>query len=355
MSAPKDNNDHEENEEETPSMRSIMIGSAPVAIRPFPLAQLPKMPRSLAKAAPVKMKSSVVRVWKPDSIPRVPEYYQLGRSRVTISDCEGDEITSRIGECLQQQPLSITFQKNEAVCETACHARFIVKIFEDDNDKFVVEVQRRSGCSLVCQKFCRGILRAAKGNKGVLVKSRTFAIPPSIHRQHGEREKIVNEDVQNSINLMKQEKIDVQMLGVSALVSLTEKNKVEVCDFTLEFVLRHIASPPVKADDRSLVCQFCLECLNILANLLRRNSLKCSDITDNDFIQILANGLQYNDLFVAQHSARCLKGICRCFPQLKAGITNKKIFTILENVLERHEKHKLIENEIQQLKLEFES
>merc|ERR1712183_1219325 len=81
--------------------------------------------------------------WNPGTIPKLPEVYHLGRSRVTISDCNGSEIASRIGECLRQNSLSVTFTENIAVCVTPCHTNFSVKIFEDEN-QYIVEVQRNT-------------------------------------------------------------------------------------------------------------------------------------------------------------------------------------------------------------------
>jgi len=354
MSASKDNEQHEELPPDTPEMRSVLIRSTPAFARPLSLGQLPKMPRSFAKAAPVApviSKSSPVKTWKPDSIPKLPEMYQLGRSRVTISNCDGCEITSRIGECLRQQPLSVTFEESTAVCETACHTKFIVKIFEDDK-QFIVEVQRRTGCSFVCQKFCRAILRAAKVTKAAPLKPRTFAIPASIPRKDDEREKAVDEDVKNAISLIEQKKVDVQVLGVSALISLTAKNKIKVQDSILQFLSKHISSRPPGGANR---CRLRLDALTVFANLLTKNSLKCSFVIENNLLQPLVTDLTHDDLLLAYQAARCMTSICRQYPQLKDNITELGVSIAVEQAKQQGQaRHKLLEDQVQLLKLELE-
>lgn len=93
--------------QETPEMRSILIRSTPKL--PEPLARLPKKP-SVALRNPLQSNSVKRLDWNPKAIPRVPEYYHLGRSRVTV-DCDVCEVTSRIGDCLRQHELSVSFEE----------------------------------------------------------------------------------------------------------------------------------------------------------------------------------------------------------------------------------------------------
>jgi len=345
MFSPK--NDHEEIEADTPEMRSVLIRQSPTMMAaPSPL-QLPKMP---AVSTPVISKPSEAKCnWELGTVPKIPELYHVGRSRVTVSNCEGREIASRISECLRQQSLSVTFEENTAVCETSNHTKFIVKIFEDD-EQFIVEVQRRTGCSFTCQKLSRAILGAAKGSKAAPAP-RTFTVPCSVLKREQEREaKAREEDIKNALRLIKQEKYDVQMLGMSALINITAKNDISMEESSFDFLSKYILSQ--EFDHENTLSKLRLDALTVLANLLTQKSIHAQFVIDNNFLQTLVTDLVHDNLNVAFQAARCMTAICRFYPTLKSNIASFGATTAIDQAYEDGlARHKLLESEIEQLKM----
>jgi len=356
MFSPNNNNNEQEIAPETPEMKSVLIRSAPRTMMPAPSQrlQLPKMPTMPQFSKPSSSSSPATTTkynWELETIPKIPEPYHVGRTRATVSNCEGSEIVSRISECLRQQSLSVTFDENTAVCETPCHTKFIVKIFEDEA-QFIVEVQRRTGCSFVCQKHSRAILRAAKGSKAVPVKPRTFTIPASILKKEQEREAKTAEkdDIKNALNLIKQEMDDVKMLGMSAFINITAKNSISVEDSSLDFLPKYISSQPQQDDNK--VSKLRQDALTVLANLLTQNSVQAQFVIDNSLLQTLVTDLVHCNPHVAYQAARCMTAICRSCPALKTNIAAFGASTAIDQAYEHGlTRHKLLENEAKLLKL----
>jgi len=343
------NNNHEDIAPDTPEMRSILIRSTPSMMAAPSSLQLPKIP---TVTTPVFYNPSETKCnWELETIPKIPELYHVGRSRVSVSNCEGREIASRISECLRQQSLSITFEENTAVCETSSHTKFIVKIFEGD-EHFIVEVQRRTGCSFTCQKLSRAILGAATGSKAA-PESRTFTVPASILKKEQEREQEVNaeeKDIKNALRLIEQKNHDVQMLGMSALINITAKNNVSVEESSLNFLSKYILSKP--HDENHHQSKLRLDALTVLANLLTQKSIQDQFVIENNPLQTLVIDLVHDNLNVAFQAARCMTAICRFYPTLKSNIASFGTTTTIDQAYgEGIACHKLLENEVQQLKL----
>jgi len=349
----KKNNINEEIAPDTPEMRSILIRSSPTMMPTSSQIQLPKIPTSTTFITSKILEATTN--WELQTIPKVPELYHVGRSCVTVSNCEGHQIASRIYECLRQQSLSIIFEENTVVCETSCRTKFIVKIFEDE-EQFIVEVQRRTGCSYTCQKISRAILRAAKGSK-VLPESPTLTVPVSILKKNQEQEEVIEvdeetkeEDISNALYLIAQEEHDVQMIGMSALVDITAKSHVSVKDSNFDFISKYILHQP--QDDKDNQSKLRLDALTVLANLLKQKSIQAQFVIDNGLLQRLIADLAHNNMHVAFQAARCMTSICHLSSSLKANITEFGVATVIDQAYEEGEAcHKLLETEAEQLKL----
>jgi len=349
----KKNNINEEIAPDTPEMRSILIRSSPTMMPSSSQMHLPKIP--IATTFVSSKTSAATTNWELQTIPKVPELYHVGRSCVTVSNCEEQQITSRISECLRQHSLSVIFDENTAVCETSNHTKFIVKIFEDE-EQFIVEVQRRNGCSYTCQKLSRAILRAAKGSKA-LPESLTHTVPVSILKKEQEQEEVVKvdeekkkEDINNALHLINQERRDVRMLGMSALIDITAKSHISVENLSFDFISKYILQQP--EDDKDNQSKIRLDALTVLANLLEQKSIEAQFVIDNGLLQQLIADLVHNNLHVAFQTARCMVSICRFSPSLKANIAKFGAATVIDQAYEEGvARHKLLETEVKQLKL----
>lgn len=332
-------------------MRSILIRSTPKL--PEHLVRLPSKP-SVARKSPLQANRANRLDWNPKGIPKVPEDYPLGRSRVAV-DCDVCEVTSRIGACLRQHELSVTFEENTAVCVTPCHTHFTVTIFENE-DQFIVEVQRKTGCSFVCQQLCRAVLKAAKGSGTTQVKKPQFAIPASIRKMdQNHEEKALKDDVNNALHLINQEAYDSQLLGMSALASITSKRKVVIESFQFDFLKRFLSARSPHARKHDTEANLRLDALTVLANLLTHKSIECQYVIENELLQQLIMDLTNDDLNASYQSARCLTAMCRCCPQFKENIAAIGAATAVEELEDLAKlRHQLLEDEIRLLKVELE-
>lgn len=337
--------------QETPEMRSILIRSTPKL--PEPLARLPKKP-SAALRSPLQSNSARSLDWNPKAIPKVPEYYPLGRSRVTV-DCDVCEVASRIGACLRQHELSVTFEENTALCVTPCHTHFTVTIFENE-EHYIVEVQRKTGCSFVCQQFCRAVLKAAKGSTTAPMKKPQFSIPASVLKmdQHQD-EKAFEDDVTNALHLINQERYDSQMLGMNALASITSKRKVVLESSQFGFLKRILSARSPHARKHDTEAKLRLDALTVLANLLTHKSIDCEYVIENELLQLLVMDLTNDDLNASYQSARCMTAMCSCCPQFKENIAAMGAATAAEELEELAKaRHQPLENQIRLLRVELE-
>lgn len=344
-------------EAETPEMMSVLIRSAPTLPGPPSLVQPAKRPEAVA--TPSLLKSPPVtehHAWNPKSIPKVPDYHSLCRTHVKVN-CDICDVTSRIGACLRQYELSVTFQENTAQCVTPCHTHFNVTIFEDEH-QFIVEVQRRTGCSFVCQQLCRAVLRAAKGSISPPKKKPQFSIPSSIRKMHTqkEEEKAVEDDVNNALHLIDQDRCDSQLLGMSALLSITKERKISLEESKLGFIKKFLSSRSPFSENNDNESKLRLDALTLLANLLTHKSIKCKYVIESELLQLLIMDLTHDDLNASYQAARCMTTICRCCNELKDNIASLGAATKAEELEELAQaRHKPLEDEIRLLRVELES
>jgi len=216
-------------------------------------------------------------------------------------------------------------------------------------------VQRRTGCSFTCQKLSRAILGAAKGSRAALVPApRTFTVPSSILKKELEQEtKAKEEDIENALDLIKQEKYDVQMLGMSAFVNITANNNISIDESNLDFLSNYILSQQYfYGRGNDIQSKVYLDALTLLANLLTHKSIQAQFVIEKGILKTLITELVNVNLNVSYQAARCLTAICRFYPTLKSNIASFGANTVIDQASEEClARHKLLESEIQQLKL----
>ena len=93
---------------DVPEMRSVLIRSAPPA--------LPSRSLQLTKESPFSLKTNINTLkakgesgWKLSNIPKLPEMYPLERSHAYVKGIAGEEVASRIAECLRKESIMATF------------------------------------------------------------------------------------------------------------------------------------------------------------------------------------------------------------------------------------------------------
>merc|ERR1712125_28138 len=95
------------------------------------------------------------------------------------------------------------------------------------------------------------------------------------------------DSVKNALRLVEEEKYDSQLLGLSALKSITSKRKISIEETCLDFLKKFISPPSPYSNTNDNESKLRLEALTVLSNLLINESVKCSFVIDNDLIQYL--------------------------------------------------------------------
>jgi hypothetical protein len=174
----------------------------------------------------------------------LPESYPLERSHVCIEGSDVHAVATSIAECLRQESIAAVYDNNKvrliprdsiimttafthialhqamALAETPEHVCLCIRLFLDE-EKIVVEVQRRSGCCFLFHQSAKSILRAAKGMKPQRLP--TFKIPECVKAEADlSFEDSTEEAVQIASGLLKKDRYDAHLLGMESLVKLTK-------------------------------------------------------------------------------------------------------------------------------------
>eukprot|EP00591_Stephanopyxis_turris_P000544 CAMPEP_0195508042 /NCGR_PEP_ID=MMETSP0794_2-20130614/1353_1 /TAXON_ID=515487 /ORGANISM="Stephanopyxis turris, Strain CCMP 815" /LENGTH=373 /DNA_ID=CAMNT_0040634897 /DNA_START=65 /DNA_END=1186 /DNA_ORIENTATION=+ len=170
------------------------------------------------------------------SVQPVPMYYLLEHTSKFIQSSSSSDIAIRISECLRNLSISACYhdKKAKAKCRTDERVEFRIRIFSGI-DQFVpgiiVEIQRRNGYSMAFHKDCCAILRAAEGsfeNNEVAMHSSVQTFPllkfPYVDDRTAQANFYIfigKDEFKLVQDLLEQDRIDANVLGMQYLCSLT--------------------------------------------------------------------------------------------------------------------------------------
>lgn len=107
--------------------------------------------------------------WKLTSAPILPEFHPLDRNSVFCSGTSASEVAQRVAQVLMERSIEAHFDNSKAKvrCLTAYNVDFRVFLYRGQKQYAhgtIVEVQRRTGASVLFVKDTQAILEAAQGN-----------------------------------------------------------------------------------------------------------------------------------------------------------------------------------------------
>lgn len=107
--------------------------------------------------------------WKLTSAPILPEFHPLDRNSVFCSGTSASEVAERVAQVLKERSIEAHFDNSKAKvrCLTAYNVDFRVFLYRGQKQYAhgtIVEVQRRTGASVLFVKDTQAILEAAQGN-----------------------------------------------------------------------------------------------------------------------------------------------------------------------------------------------
>lgn len=209
-------------------------------------AVLPIEAKSVVTTGTVKAVASENN-WKvPDNLPSVPEHWVLERTSRFVEHTKSSVVAQRVARCLQQRSVSSVFNgpKAKAKCITDELVEFRIRLFSGKGNYShgtVIEVQKRSGSSMLFKEECNAVLNAAEGEIVQVVKSlpksRSFLkLGPSFMESCREDSSF---SLESAFSMVRNENPDARLLGLESLVHLTDCNKSSksVSSFVSESVL----------------------------------------------------------------------------------------------------------------------
>lgn len=187
-------------------------------------------------------KVSVPSNWdiKDNSLEVLPSDFMLERTHREIHGCGPCVVAGRISDALRELSIEAEYdnEKAKAKCRTSDFVTFRIRLYAggESGSPVIVELQKRTGQSMLYMQSCRAILGAAEGNKIADQPKRMG--PPSLMKRPisdmqclkgvfaaADTEVDVTFALAKAIELLRSSKRDANLLGMENLCHLTDALK----------------------------------------------------------------------------------------------------------------------------------
>ena len=174
---------------------------------------------------------------QPECLELVPVDFPLERTHLEIHDANASVVAARISESLRKLSIDAEFcnESAKAKCKTEDFVSFRIRLYSggDGGQPVIIEVQRRAGPVRSFMHTCRSILAAAEGKelhcekpagpKPVSCTSSMKCLQAATVKvdPHGE----CISSMHRVVDLLRDKRIDVNVLGMQQLCSLTDPMK----------------------------------------------------------------------------------------------------------------------------------
>jgi len=282
------------------------------AIRPeHPVICIPRtsnkiiMEKIFKVAYPLKVTNS--STWRTGDIPHISYEYRRPRTAFEVNDADILTIAHRIFESNKIRSIHAVYAGAISTCKTSSYMKFTIRLLRlsESTDTTLVDVRRRTGCSLAFRDEYRAIFSAAVHGDIIPRKvPRSMAIPftdvecmqgKNIPLEEGSIERSLNA----SMNYLDSKMYDTRLLTLQDLLSTTDPSSIEtspeasklivteyhkIFEYIVDDIMKQVEYGDLDDDDseeylRSLT-------LNILGNIL-------SSVPDNKTPILLINQKQY--------------------------------------------------------------
>ena len=124
--------------------------------------------------APAGNQQQIIRsasCWNVDKIDEISPFYHLERSHEYIQNKTPKEVASQISDCLKKEFAIVSYDDIQAIAyvETTAdkskfdYCKLQIRLYKGSSSSVLVEVQRRTGCSIKFNSTAKKVLCAAKG------------------------------------------------------------------------------------------------------------------------------------------------------------------------------------------------
>jgi hypothetical protein len=230
--------------EDLPPMRAVSLMSQPATLQysaPVSFGKAPAMGLKPLRSASVTVKKEWNESnWNIGHLEQVPLGFPLERTHREIHGADSTEVASRISSALQKLSVEAEYdgEKAKVKCTSLDMVSFRIRLFAGGEEGLpvVVEVQRRSGPPSSFMKICRQILDGAEGASVESASAPTTKLPPFVKGSIGsmkclqsvvvkEEEKSEISALNKSMELLKSQQKDANLLGLENLCMLTDPLK----------------------------------------------------------------------------------------------------------------------------------
>lgn len=167
---------------------------------------------------------------------RTPNLYLLEQTHRIIENAKIDDITERIVKVNKEMSVFAQYNnlKASATLQTAEYVEIVINLYNTEKkskkSSILVEVQRRSGCSVVFHRYSRLILLAVADELDYSSLSKVLS-PSYDLPQFPYDEDTRNTQAEEAVDLIKsllcKKHVDAQYLGIHSLACLTDTSKSE--------------------------------------------------------------------------------------------------------------------------------
>jgi hypothetical protein len=175
--------------------------------------------------------------WSVSKLEPAPTDCPIERTSRRICCSDAHIIASRITECLRLRSIHAEFNSDKAKCkcENSHGDTFRIKLYTDNNDYILVEVQRRSGCCLRFKREYLAILDAAEGKDYMQSNECSFSMKglADIKLPEINIEETIKQSLECSRDMITERGIESKCLGLEQLIFMTNLDNANVLDAKL--------------------------------------------------------------------------------------------------------------------------
>ncbi|CAJ1947077.1 unnamed protein product [Cylindrotheca closterium] len=316
---------HDDSYQNGPELRSIRMGAVASGNEPA-IAFSSSMPRESKTLAqePISANQPLhTQEWNvPEELPAIPEDYSLGHSHAVVHGVSPQTVANRIAKALAQHSIAAVphdSHENSLFAEATCGLKFAINLFASNSDDngVLVEVERRIGCSYGFHLCCTAVFKAAKGIATKTSMPASLKVPMCIPQDaKQERQKCIQFDTQQALELVKSERTDAQLLGLESL----ERLSLDEYAASLLHTNESIASIQSFLANDAPTCVMKRRALGILANVMRYKSNEpCDQLQCQYFMKALVD--LFSNSSTSPHEAcaatKCLQSSLDALSQQK--------------------------------------
>ena len=177
-------------------------------------------------------------IWTPSELRTVPAFYPLEKSSRLVEDDTAASVAARLSDCLRQMSIHAVYDNDTACLWTSENVEMHLSLWKSPptsiQQGIVVELQRRSGDSIIFHRYSRIILDAALGlsemvdiDEDIIYSKKVQRLLMTELRNSADKEEheTAVQAIEIAHGLLMKDRMDARVLGLESLCLLTDPRK----------------------------------------------------------------------------------------------------------------------------------